>query len=207
MLKFIVTLFFVIAGVLFNASIAWSLANSPWLTYQNPTYGFTFKYSPNLSIQKTFNTYYFVSNKWRSFNDDPENISTTGKAIVSVPIVNIKNKKSYPMYYAVELRIGVSANKNDVINCIKKGHTSTVAINGTTFYVFPIEDEGMMQYLHGVSYRTIHNNQCFAIEQIETGSKMYAGDDNPKAQHISDAVLKTYNQQANDVIQTFTFTK
>jgi hypothetical protein len=206
LLKFIVTLSFMIITALLKVNIAWSLANSPWLTYHNSTCGFTFQYPANLSIQKTFNSYYFLSDKWRSFNDDPENMSDTGKAILSVPIIHIKNKKSYPMYYAAELRIGASSNNKDVMNCIKNSQSTTV-INGTTFYVFPLDDEGMMQYLHGISYRVIHNNQCFAIEQIETGSKMYVGDDKPNAKHISDAVLKKYYEQANDIIQTFRFIK
>jgi len=180
--------------------------NIDWLTYKNTDYGFTLRYPPNLQPQKNFDTYYFLPDTWRAFNADAENFSETGKAIISIPVFKVEHIKSYPSYYTAELRIGASSNAKDLENCIKNNQ-DTKTINGITFHVFPLDDEGMMQYMHGISYRTIHNNQCFAIEQIETGSKMYTDDDSPNATHVPDSLLKNYYDQVGSIIQTFTFTK
>ena len=59
-------------------------------------------------------------------------------------------------------------------------------INGITFNKLIIQDAAMMQYLEGISYRTVHNGMCFAIEQLKTGSN-YREESSPE--DIPDAEL------------------
>jgi hypothetical protein len=59
-----------------------------------------------------------------------------------------------------------------------------------------------MQYLYGTSYRIIHNNICYAIEQIKTGSNY---SDGPMPNDIKQDVLDGYYNQIFDIIKTFKF--
>jgi hypothetical protein len=183
-----------------------AIAETHWMIYQNNDYGFTMRYPANLHPQQNFETSYFLPNTWRVFNSDPENYSETGKAIVSIPVFKVEHVKSYPTYYTAEVRIGASNNAKDIANCIKDNNNIQV-INGTSFHVFSSDDEGMMHYMRSISYRVIHNNQCFAIDQIETGSKMYLDDGMPNQQRVPDAVLHNYYAEAGKIIETFNFTK
>jgi hypothetical protein len=61
----------------------------------------------------------------------------------------------------------------------------------------------MMQYAKGVSYRTIHDGACFALEQIETGASYR--DDAPSSKDISDTVLQKHYADLATIVQSFSF--
>lgn len=174
-------------------------------TYKNTDYNFTISYPKNLTPEFVFKTYYHLSNTWR--NDVmPE---SKGKGIISIPIYRIENKDSYPRYFDAELRIGASSDAQDVADCYNPNSgyqlsTTTEIINGIEFRKFEFGGAGMMQYLYGVSYRTIHNNICYAIEKIKTGSNY---SDGPMPNDISQSVLDGYYDQIFDIIKTFKFIK
>ena len=177
--------------------------------YNNVKYGFSLEYPDKLIPQKTFKSFYHLSNKWRAeiFTDNPK-----GVPVVSIPIFQIDNNtgvyKSYPLYYDVEVRVGVSDDPSDVKNCListQESATSTiVTINGTDFWKFDLSNAGMMQYLKGYSYRTIHNNECFVMEQLATGSSYR---ESPNPNDISDNVLNSYFNSAGKIIESFKFTR
>jgi hypothetical protein len=186
-------------------------AGAPQLSvYKNSEYGFEITYPSNLTATTTFKNYYHLGSNWRSdaaLNSDGQ---AAGQPIVSIPVYRIDNNSgayvSYPLYYAAELRIGVSSDPNDVKACLLPTNetlSQPEIINGINFSKFIIENAGMMQYLEGVSYRTIHNGICYAVEQLKTGSSYR---DVPNAKDIPDSVLNSYYNQIPDIIKTFKFT-
>jgi hypothetical protein len=63
----------------------------------------------------------------------------------------------------------------------------------------------MLQYVNGISYRTVYNNKCYALEQLQTGAK--AGLTDPSPKDIPDSVLAKHYQQVVEILKTFVFIK
>jgi hypothetical protein len=177
-----------------------------WKTYINDEYGFEFKYPQGLQTRNTFEPYNHLGNQWRvEVSGD-----TNGKPIVSIVVYRIENDSTYPRYFDAELRIGVSSDPQDLASCGNPDQTEAAAvppvevINGITFKKLIIQDAAMMQYIEGISYRTVHNGMCFAVEQLKTGSNYR---DESSSEDIPDAVLDSYYNSISDIIKTFKFTK
>lgn len=182
-------------------------------TYQNDAYGFELTYPKKLVPKTTFRQYYALSDKWRS--QAPE--GQAGVAVVAIPVFRVDNPldgvatgKPYPLYFSAEVRVGVSTDTQAVADCLKTdpGYTDqkheTVTLNGAQFEKFEFGDAAMMQYSQGVSYRTVRNNTCFAVEQLKAGS-IYR--DDSMTAGIPDSQLDAYYAQAGEMAQTFRFTK
>ena len=185
-------------------------AHTDWNTYQNSEYGFQISYPNALRPTSTFELFYHLGSAWRA---GVEGYETKGKPILSVPVYKINNSpdgvyKNYPAYFNAEVRIGASKDPHDVLNCYNDdpGYTihatSTETINGIVFRKFPLGSAGMMQYLEGVSYRTVRSGTCFAIEQIKAGSNYR---DTPSPKDISDSVLNAHYEQIPAIVRTFRF--
>ena len=178
-----------------------------WTTYTDAKYGFEISYPSALTPTTTFTSYYHLPNAWR-VGAMP---NSSGQAILSIPVYRLDNRLYYPRYFDAEIRIGASSNPTDVKNCYSTyGYGSPTpptdeTINGIKFRAFPLESAGMMQYLIGVSYRTVHNGVCYAIEQLKAGSNYRNPTSSP--QDIPQSVLDNYYNQASAIVQTFRFTK
>lgn len=177
--------------------------------YVNRTYGFEISYPKNLTPETAFDSYYHLSSFWRA-EAGPD---STGTPVVAIPVYRIHQGgvatgKPYPLYFDAEVRVGVSNNPADIANCLKPdpGYASqkvtNVNINGLTFEKFDFQSAGMMQYLQGESYRIIHNNLCFAIEQIKTGSSYR---DPSMLPGTPDSVLNGYYDETGQIIKSFRF--
>jgi hypothetical protein len=180
--------------------------------YQNDTYGFEVTYPKDLNPETSFRKYYALSDKWRS--QAPE--EQQGNAIVAIPVFRVDNPdgvatgKPYPIYFSAEVRVGASSDPQAVADCLKTdpGYTEqkheTVDLNGTQFERFEFGDAAMMQYVQGVSYRTVHNGTCFAMEQLKAGSTYK---DESMTAGIPEEQLDVYYSQAGEMARTFRFTK
>ncbi len=178
-------------------------------SYANAPYNFSVQYPSYVQPLTSFATFHEIGNNWR-LNAGQAN---QGKSVVSFSIHNIDQgpystgKQSYPLYFTSEVRIGVSPN---VTECYTpdagyKNQTITnVTINGVTFKRFSSSDAAMMKYVQAESYRTIHNNLCYAIEQIRNGSTYR---DEKMTTGTTDEQLMTYYNLGEKVIKTFKFTK
>ncbi len=187
----------------------WDLSQVDLSTYKNTDYGFEISYPNYLIPEFKFKTFYHLSDKWNAeiFTDNSKGIP-----IISIPVYRIDSGngayKSYPLYYDAEIRIGASKDLEDIKNCLNPPSYLNVTstnenINGEIFKKFQVEDAGMMQYLKGFSYRIVHNNICFAVERLETGSS-YREEPNPS--DIPDSVLNGYFDKTQDILKTFKFT-
>lgn len=177
-------------------------------SYANSEYGFKMGFPSYARQENGFTTFNNLGTNWR-VNAAAAN---QGKAVVSFPIFRVDQGtvpkgKDYPLYFTSEVRVGVSPNVKECYST-DPGYTTqastNVTINGVTFKKFVFGDAGMMKYIQGNSYRTVHNNMCYVIEQIKAGSSYR--DDTMKA-GLSDQVLQGYYDAGLSVVNTFRFTK
>lgn len=179
--------------------------NPGFETYKDDTYKFSLSYPVGITLEFSFKQYYHLTSNWRAEAFLTGN--STGTPVIALPLVRIENTSTYPRYFAAEVRVGVSSNGEDVVNCLIAGNgevdLGTAMINGVEFRKFEMHDAGMMQYMEGTSYRTVENGMCYAVEQLKTGSSYR---DEPNAADTSDEVLNSYYDRLSDIINTFTFT-
>ncbi|MEI6810894.1 MAG: MliC family protein [Candidatus Nomurabacteria bacterium] len=176
--------------------------------YANSEYNFTLRFPSNVNPQNYFTTFYNLASNWR-LNAGQAN---QGKAIVSFPVYRIDQGgvakgKAYPLFFVSELRVGVSPNVKECY-ATDIGYTNQkvtdVKINGVTFKKFSFQDAAMMKYIQGESYRTIHNNMCYVLEQIKSGSNYK---DETMKPGLTEAELNKYYNTAGNIVGTFRFTK
>lgn len=176
-------------------------------SYTNATHNFTISYPRELNAESFGNFHLLNQNDWRVNATQAKR----GTPIISIPIVRIdnqaKNLKNYPLYYAAEVRVGVST---DVAQCysIDDGYSSqpatNVTINGVIWKRFSFGGAAMMQYIKGESYRTVRNNKCYVVEQIENGSNYR---DETLVGGYTDADLKAFYAKTTPIVMSFKFTK
>jgi membrane-bound inhibitor of C-type lysozyme len=179
------------------------------LTYSNAEYKFQVKFPKSVLPQSYFTTFYQLPSSWR-LNASAVN---QGKAIVSFPVHRIDQGalsakgKTYPLYFVAETRIGAGPNVKECYTP-DAGYTNqkitNITINGIAFKKFEFADAAMMKYTQGSSYRTIHNNLCYVIEQIKSGSNYR---DETITTGVSESELQSYYDTAGAIARTFTFTK
>jgi hypothetical protein len=170
-----------------------------WKTYRNDRYHFEFQYPPNLTPSEHFSTVDILPKTWRAMatSDEP------GTPVMSVPIVHITGRTSYPRFYDVEFRVGVSDSLKNGRATNGEKTIGTIVINGSTFNQFEFSDAAMMKYISGISYRTGHDGRCYAIEQLRVGSNYK---DQPSKNDIEQNKLDEYYYLAGKIVKTFRFT-
>lgn len=176
--------------------------------YANSEYNFTLRFPSYVQPRNSFSTFHNIGNNWR-VNASQVN---QGKGIVEFPIFSvdqgsIATGKAYPLFFIAELRVGVSPNVKECYS-IDPGYTNqkvtNVNINGVTFKKFSSQDAAMMQYVQTESYRIIHNNMCYVMEQIKAGSSYR---DETMKTGISETTLNGYYNNAGTIAMSFKFTK
>ena len=156
-------------------------------------------------METVFDSQYHLPATWRV----NALTNASGTPVIAVVGYSTKSDTSYPRYFETEVRVGVSSDPKEIAACEKVSNGEVAGqdavINGVTWKTFGLQDAGMMQYLSGTSYRTVHNNVCYALEQVETGSSYR--DDASSSLDISDAVLKEKFDALTTIIQSFSFAK
>lgn len=140
--------------------------------YTNGEHGFVVSYPRDARIEDMFSSQYHAGTAWRS----NALAHATGTPLVAFIVTDIENEFSFPRYYTAQVRIGVSDHPDEIEQCeqaqLEQGEVALpeIVINGERFSTFSFADAGMMQYVKGVSYRTLRDNRCYAIERIASGS-------------------------------------
>lgn len=172
--------------------------------YVSGEYGFSVRYPSSAKIEEPFSASYLVNDSWRA------NASDAGTPLIAIIPYEIKSENSYPRSYATLVRIGASTDESAVDNCEKvtadSGETvlTDKTINGTTWKAFSFGDAAMQKYVKGVSYRTVHEGACFAIEQIASGSSYR---EEESADDIAQEVLDGEFDKLEEVVDTFVFSR
>lgn len=174
--------------------------------YTNGTYGFSLVYPSDAAVSYEFDPSYHLGTAWRA-NARAE---SPGTSIVSIVPYSVESDPAYPRYFNAMVRVGASIDPDDVAACEKAGKDTgeealaDVTINGHTWKAFSFQDAGMMQYASGVSYRTVHEGACIALEKVRTGSSYR---DVPSPEDIPDEVLDAEYAKLDAIVQSFSFAR
>ncbi len=181
------------------------MAHTDLAIYTNGQYGFSLFYPATSTVQTSFDSTYHLPATWRV--DALAN--ATGTPVVEIIGYETKSDTSFPRYFEAEVRVGVSADPKEVAACdeASDGETAlpSAAFGGASWHVFSLQLAGMMQYAQGISYRSIHDGSCYALEQVESGSS-YVNDATSTAD-ISQSVLDAQYKALSTVIKSFSFAR
>ena len=175
--------------------------------YTNGTYGFSVFYPDDALISYEFDSSYHLGTLWRA------NALPAGEGVPIVAIVpyQVTNDTAYPRYFNAMVRIGASTNPDEVARCEEvaeeQGETKLpdVTIQGHTWSAFSFQSAGMMQYAEGVSYRTIFEDSCIAMEKVRTGSSYR--EDAASPNDISDETLAAEYAALDAIVSSFSFAR
>ncbi len=175
--------------------------------YTNGTYGFSIFYPEEAEVSYTFDATYHLGSMWRA-NALPESVGTPLVAIIPY---SVESENSYPRYFNAMVRIGASNDPAELARCEviadEQGETALpdVEIGGRTWKAFSFQSAGMMQYASGVSYRTVFEGKCIAMEKVRTGSSYR--EDAPSLNDVSDEILDAEYESLTTIVGSFTFAR
>lgn len=134
-----------------------------------------------------------------------------GTPVVSVTVFSVNHGgvatgQPYPLFFYAWARVGVSTNTADCYQPVPgprgKPNGTPVVLGGVEFRAFSLGDAGMMKYMNAVSYRTIHDGRCYAVEQVERGSDYR---DSSMKPGLTREQLDAYYSQAGTIAKSFRF--
>lgn len=173
--------------------------------YTNGTYGLVVSYPETAQVEEEFFTTYHLNKSWRV------NSETDGDPIVAIRAYSTESDHSYPRYYHALVRIGASTEPKEIANCERvtpdRGETALpdATFNGTTWKVFSFQNAGMQQYVRGVSYRTMHDGACIAVEKIAAGSSYR--DDPASPDDVPDTLLEERYEGLDSIVESVSFAR
>ena len=191
--------FFILLFLILGSSAIWA-KDANWKTYRDTSAGFSLSYPSYLKPSSNFETYYFLPQGWRIA--EAQTIGS-GKAVFNLPVLEIAHNPHYPYYFTAAVRVGISTDPLALKNCLAERNFTLVSINGSHFQRYAIQQNGMLQYLTGYSYRILHHGKCYALEQFKTGSEAnpytHSAKDTPPEQ------LAAAYQLTDKIVHSFRF--
>jgi len=181
-------------------------------SYANASQGFSIQYPSYARVLPSFATFHEIGNNWRLYAGQ----ANQGKGVVSFSIYNIDQgtyftgKQTYPLYFSAEVRVGVSPNIKECYTpdtLFPHQKITNVTINGVAFKRFSTTQTAEAKYTQSESYRTIRNNSCYVIEQIQTGTKLRDEKMTIASTDAIDVQLSSYYALGEKIVKTFKFTK
>ncbi|MDD5739112.1 MAG: hypothetical protein PHY72_04320 [Candidatus Pacebacteria bacterium] len=182
-----------------DSSVQYNQQN--WTAYDNAQYGFTLKYPADIALIKLGDG--SLSYDWESFTD-----------FQGVKIAQVFIPQSFEPntnFSGAWVNIGQSSNPQAVANCLnpypnpsafsEQAATTSQTINNIVFSVSLGVDAGNNNTYKFTGYRTIRNNQCFAVNLVVHYSNF---------QNYPQGVIQEFNYNKaysllNEILQTFTF--
>jgi membrane-bound inhibitor of C-type lysozyme len=136
-----------------------------------------------------------------------QNATTSGLvlAVVTLP----RSFEPSTNFSEAKLTVGTSADADALSECLTYNSSggpvtapSQQTINGVTYSVFKSSDAGAGNFYDTVSYRTVRNNQCYALEYTVHTTNL--------GNYSPDQGIKAYDKQKvadllTGVVQSFTF--
>lgn len=173
--------------------------------YTNGEYGFSVAYPETARLEEAFAPDYHLAATWRA------SALATGTPVIAIIGYSTMSDHSYPRNYTAQVRIGASNDPKEVASCLKPTSSQNetplpdVVIGGATWKAFSFENAGMMQYVRGVSYRTLHEGNCIALEKIASGSSYR--DDPASTEDIPDEALRVRYESLDAIVESFAFAR
>ncbi len=198
----ILVIFFIIKGTKTNNSNSSStdtqtsaVAN---LTFSDSVHHVNFQYPPDMALQSFTNG--SGSPSW-SAN------SSTGGTLISDVILD-KSFEPNTNFQDVRFTVGSSTDVTAIAQCAnaQNGEVAlgTTLINGVFFSKFSLGDAGAGNFYDTTSYRTIYNNECYAVEYTIHTTNI--GNYDP-SQGISEYNKTPIVTKLEAVVQSFKFIK
>jgi hypothetical protein len=164
-------------------------------------HNFTLLVPSTTSISDKFPNSSFIEPTWM------QGATATGEPVASLSVYHFKLAKAYPSEWRVELRISITTDPFALENIEKKSiYTNQLPeiklIHEVPFYVFPIQDAGMMKAISGYSYRTIYDGKAYVLEVLSYGSTYK---DENYVDLLNDDQINKHIQTALEIIDSFTF--
>lgn len=175
--------------------------------YTNGPYGFSVFYPESAAVEYAFDADYHLGTHWRA----NALADAAGAPLVAIIPYSVKNENAYPRYFNAMVRIGASSDPKELKRCEQADETageealSDQVIGSHVWKAFSFESAGMMQYASGVSYRTVYENRCIALEQVRTGSSYR--EDTPHPDDMPDATLVAAYEQLSTIVESFSFAR
>lgn len=175
--------------------------------YTNGEYGFIVSYPEAARLEEAFSPEYHLPATWRA-NALPDG---EGAPIAAIVAYSTASDHSYPRHFTAMVRIGASTDADELSRCLdaadEQGEKALpdVNLNSTVWKAFEFGDAAMMQYVKGVSYRTVHEGACIALEKIQSGSSYR--DDPVSDEDIADEVLQARYKSLDTIVESFTFAR
>jgi hypothetical protein len=172
--------------------------------YTNGEYGFSFVYPGSYTATTTFDSQYHLPPTWEA-----EDLGLKpGIPVVEVLGYHTENSASFPRYFESEVRVGMSTSTEVLRTCTKLQNGETVQpdvrIGGIAWKAFSFQNAGMMQYVRGTSYRTVHDGVCVALESLATGSSYV---DAPSSNDIPQEKLYAEYAALAPIVTSFSFAR
>lgn len=168
--------------------------------YASGMHGFVISYPETAYFDESVAFSRDLANEWA--------LGRPGFPIVAIVSYTRTSDTSYPRDYAAFVRIGTSEKAGDVAAC-EKADTSLGEeplpdreISGVLWKAFSYQDAAMMQYVKGVSYRTVHDGKCYALEKIATGSSYR---EEPSPDDLTDEALEAEYAKLDAIVGHFMF--
>ena len=165
-------------------------------TYVDSAKTFSFSYPSQFSIsdKETEN-----SQNWRVETPDLGLLL----AVIQIPKSFLPNTN----FGEAKFTVGVSSNSNAVKNCVFSDNRNMETVNKVTigsreFTKVTFTDTGAGNYYDTTSYRTIYNNQCYAIEYTIHSSNIY---NYPPEREIKEFDKIKINSVLENIVQSFKF--
>lgn len=174
--------------------------------YTNGSYGFSIFYPESAEVSYSFDPGYHLGSLWRA-NALPD---AQGTPLVSIVPYHVESETAYPRYFNAMVRIGASADPAELARCeapaADQGEVDlgNVTIGGRSWSSFSLQDAGMMQYASGVSYRTVSEGKCIAMEKVRTGSSYR---EETTAQDIPQETLDAEYAALASIVESFSFAR
>lgn len=140
---------------------------SPAIQVVDSAHGFAIAVPPHMHVSHDFQRSYLANGSWKSFAGDDSH----GK-----PILALVLDGSNPIT-AAELRIGAGDDEAARAHCLDvpasgiPAQASQVTLAGVRFTRFHAADAAMNHYLDVEAYRAIHDDRCYAIDLLVTGTR------------------------------------
>lgn len=175
--------------------------------YTNGPYGFSIFYPQTAEVAYSFEARYQLGTNWRvnALSD------AMGSPIVAIIPYATSSEDSYPRYFNALVRVGASMDERELERCeavaTEQGETVLPdrTIGGRVWKAFAFQSSGMMQYASGISYRTIYEGRCIALEMVRTGSSYR--EDAPSERDIPDAMLVQEYDALQAIVESFSFAR
>lgn len=167
--------------------------------YTSGEHGFLLAYPEGAEVTESFDANRLPTT-WSVSADDE------GIPLLQIVTYRTQSEVHYPRDYTVVLRIGKS--EEDAGSCTE-AHSGEIrgedrAIGGQSWASFSFGDAGMMQYVSAVSYRTVHEGACWAIETIRTGSSYR---EEASSEDIPDETLSAEYARLDTIVDSFRFAR